>query len=92
MSQPLLQRILITNDDGIDASNEPLNQLIPLVPPGIKCVETCRSESKGTRVLSIHGADIELGESATFTNEELVSQFYDIYEQNAAFLRAKYEA
>ena len=80
------------NEDSIDASIEPLNQLIPLVPPGIKCVEMGRSESKGTRVLSVNGADIELGESATFTNEELVSQFYDIYEQNAAFLRAKYEA
>ena len=80
------------NVDSIDASIEPLNQLIPLVPPGINCVETGRSESKGSRVLSVNGADIELGETATFTNEELVSQFYDIYEQNAAFLRAKYEA
>ena len=80
------------NDNSIDASIEPLNQLIPLVPPGIPCVETGRVESKGTQVISINGADIELGESVTFTNEELVSQFYDIYEQNAEFLRAKYEA
>lgn len=80
------------NDDSIDASVEPLNQLIPLVPPGIQCVEIGRVESKGTRVLAVNGADIELGESATFTNEELVSKFYDIYEQNAEFLRAKYDA
>lgn len=80
------------NDSSIDVSSEPLNQLIPLVPPGIQCIETGRVKSKGTRVLAIDGADIKLGGSATFTNEELVSQFYDIYEQNAVFLRAKYEA
>lgn len=80
------------NDANIDSSTEPLNQLIPLVPPGIKCTEIGRNESKGTQVLSVSGPVIELGSTAFFTNQELVSEFYAIYEKNAKFLRAKYEA
>ncbi|WP_288389108.1 WcbI family polysaccharide biosynthesis putative acetyltransferase [uncultured Alteromonas sp.] len=80
------------NDEDINTNVEPLNQLIPIVPPGIQCVELGRSESKGTRVLSINGPNVELGEPAFYTNEELVSQYYAIYEQNAEFLRSKYDA
>ena len=79
------------SDTAINSQLEPLNQLIPLVPPGIQCVEVSRKESKGTNVLSIDGPNVELGGTATFTNEELVSQFYAIYEKNAAFLRSKYD-
>jgi hypothetical protein len=80
------------SDHAINAQLEPLNQLIPLVPPGIQCIETGRSESKGTSVLSINGPNVELGGVTMFTNKELVAQFYAIYEQNAEFLRSKYDA
>lgn len=77
---------------GIDTSREPLDQLIPLVPPGLACVEHGRQLSKGVNVLSVDGPNIEVGESVLLTNQELVAQFYLIYEQNEKFIRDKYEA
>jgi len=68
-----------------------LDQLIPKIPPGLGHCTQSQSLSKGQEVLSVNGAKIELGAEKNYTDEELVALFYQIYSENADFIREKYD-
>lgn len=70
---------------------ELLDQLIPRSPPGLGLNREFNSQTKGQEVLSISGAQIELGKEKHYTDEELVALFYKIYDENAEFIREKYD-
>ncbi len=71
--------------------NEFLDQLIPKIPPGLGHEQAAQAVSKGQEVLSVNGAKIELGAEKNYTDEELVALFYQIYSENADFIREKYD-
>lgn len=71
--------------------SEFLDQLIPKIPPGLGFENAPKTISKGQEVLSVNGAKIEVGAEKNYTDEELVALFYQIYTENAEFIREKYD-
>lgn len=71
--------------------NEFLDQLIPKVPPGLGNQVLAQDTTRGQEVLSINGPKIEVGKEKNYTDKELVALFYQIYTENAEFIREKYD-